>query len=442
MKVVHVCTTPTGAAYRLHTGLRGLGVDSRLFSVDISSQSQDPCVTLFRPPRRLPARLRRWLVRAQIEREFARYRATRPAGSGRFYDDRSPHGSDALSQLPACDVIHLHTLAHMLDFKAFFAKVPGKLPIVRTLHDMSFFTGGCHQDWGCGRFRAQCGACPQLGSRDEHDLSRRIWQRKRAALSSLAPGRLHLVAPSRWMAEMAKASSLLHDTPITAIPLGLDTEKFRPRDRRFARDLWGIPHDASVILFVSSPLDRPEKGFHLLAGALRGFAQPSNLVLLSVGSGEPPMDAGIPHRRLGYVSHEAVMSTVYSAADVLAVPSVQDTFPQACVEALACGVPVVGFGVGGIPEIVRHGVTGVLVPARDTDALRNAVWQILQDPARRAQFGVNGRRIALEEYSLEIQARRYHALYERILGEAERPTPEAAGNPQRGSPARDAATTG
>jgi len=244
------------------------------------------------------------------------------------------------------------------------------------------------------------------------------------------------------MAGMAQASSLLHEVPITTIPLGLDTEKFRPRDRRFARDVWDIPHDARVMLFVSSPLDRPEKGFHLLADALRGLDRRSNLVLLSVGSGEPPTDTGIPHRRLGYVSHEAVMSTVYSAADVLVMPSVQDTFPQASIEALACGIPVVGFDVGGIPEVVRHGVSGVLVPARNTDALRSAVWHLLQDPTKRAQFGVNGRRIALEEYSLEIQARRYHALYEQILVEAERPTPEARGRPRGGSPARDAAATG
>ena len=440
MKVVHVCTAPIGAAYRLHTGLRALGVESRLFSIDAPAQP-DPDVTVFHPPRGLPARLRRWLARERIEREFARYRATRPRGSGRFYDDRSPHGGDALRQLPACDVVHLHAMAHFIDFGAFFEMLPRTLPIVRTLHDMNFFTGGCHQDWGCGRFRQQCGACPQLGSQGEHDLSRRIWQRKRRALAALAPERLHVVTPSRWMAGMATASSLLRDTPVTAIPLGIDVEKFRPRDRRFVRDLWGIPDDARVMLFVSSPLDRPEKGFGLLAAALRGSPQPSHTVLLSVGGGEPPENPGVPHRRLGHVGHETVMSTVYSAADVLVVPSVQDTFPQACIEALACGLPVVGFDVGGISEVVRPGITGVLVPPRDTAALRDAVGTLLSDPPRRAQFGANGRRIVLEEYTLELQASRHKALYERILLHAARP-PEAAGRSRAGRSARDAAAVG
>jgi glycosyltransferase involved in cell wall biosynthesis len=433
MKIVHVCTAPTGAAYRLHTGLRRLGVDSRLFSVDMGGRSKDPFVTRFRPSGRLSARFRRRIVRARIEKEFARYRATRPALSGRFYDDRSPHSGDALAQLPPCDVIHLHTMTHLIDFRIFFSKVPGRTPVVRTLHDMSFFTGGCHQDWGCGRFRERCGACPQLGSRDERDLSRRIWQRKHTALSSVVRGRLRVVAPSRWMAEMARGSSLLHDVPITTIPLGIDTEKFRPRDRRLARDIWEIPQDARAMLFVASPLDRPEKGFGLLARALDGFNSPSDFLLIAVGSGELPTPIGIPSRHLGHVSQESVMSTVYSAADVVVVPSVQDTMPQACIEALACGIPVVGFDVGGIPEIVRPGVTGALVPARDVDALRSAVLDLLGDPAKRARLGADCRRVALEEYRLEIQARRYKTLYEEILAGAEAPNPDTAGGTQGSS---------
>ena len=80
---------------------------------------------------------------------------------------------------------------------------------------------------------------------------------------------------------------------------------------------------------------------------------------------------------------------------------------------MSCGVPVVGFKVGGIPDMVRPGVTGLLAPPGDVDALRDAIGQLLQDLAGWADMGANCRRIAVEEYALEVQARRYVALYEK-----------------------------
>lgn len=418
MRVVHISTTPAGAAYRLHAGLRRLGVDSSMLVAEGRGDAHDPTISLFHAPRALPNRLRRRLVRTRIARAAARYQSTRPAEAGYFFDDRSPHGGDLLPQIPPCDVIHLHTMIGLVDFGAFFRAVPARTPVVRTLHDMSFFTGGCHQDWGCGKFRTQCGACPQLGSHDADDLSRQIWRRKYAALSAIPPNRFHLVTPSQWMAGMAKASPLLRDFPVTVIPLALDSATFRPRDRACARDVLEIPADAGVVLVVASPIARTEKGFALLAQALNAIARPSNVFLVSVGRGEPPGRVDVPHRHLGYVESEAFLSLVYSAADVVVLPSIQDTFPQAGIEALACGVPLVGFAVGGIPEIVRPGVTGTLVPPRDVAGLGAAIVALLQDPAWRARLAANCRRIAADEYALDIQARRHASLYEQMLARA------------------------
>ena len=413
MKVVHVCTIPTGAAYRLHRGLQRLGLDSTMFVADIQADLNDPSVKVFKPPRRFRSRVRRRLRRMQIARSFARYRGTRPARAGYFFDDRSPHGADMFAQLPDCDIIHLHTMLELVDFQEFFRYAPRRAPIVRTLHDMSFFTGGCHYDWGCGRFTECCGVCPQLGSRDGEDLSRQVWRRKHAALSAVPPSRLHVIVPSQWMADMAKGSSLLGKFPITVIPLSLDTERFRMRDQRAARDTLGVPQHARVILFLASPIGRPEKGFALLAEALRGLSQRSNPFLLSAGSGQPPTEVPIPHLHLGLVN-ERFLSLVYSAADVLVVPSILDNFPQVALEAMACGVPVAAFAVGGIPEIVRESVTGLLAPARNVEALRLVIQAILEDTARHAQLSANCRRIAVEEYALEVQAQRHRVLYETI----------------------------
>src|SRR4029453_4347286 len=122
------------------------------------------------------------------------------------------------------------------------------------------------------------------------DLSRQIWRRKRAVLGAIAPGRLHLVAPSRWLANEAKRSSLLQKFPITVIPLALDTEGFCPRDRRGAREALGIPSDALVVLFVGRLISQAIKGFALLVQALNGLSDMRNLLLLSVGRGQPPVE--------------------------------------------------------------------------------------------------------------------------------------------------------
>ncbi len=208
----------------------------------------------------------------------------------------------------------------------------------------------------------------------------------------------------------------MRGVPISVIPLGVDTQQFRPRDRRAARDVVGIAPDARAVLFLSDPIDRAEKGFVFLAQALDRLGPQANVLLLTVGDGRLPCKIATPHIRLRRVTHEGLLSMIYSAADLCVVPSVQDNFPYVVLESLACGTPVVGFAVGGLPESVRPGITGRLVPPRDVDALGAAIRELLEQPAHRAEMSAQCRRVAVEDYGLELQAQRYIALYRRILG--------------------------
>jgi glycosyltransferase involved in cell wall biosynthesis len=81
---------------------------------------------------------------------------------------------------------------------------------------------------------------------------------------------------------------------------------------------------------------------------------------------------------------------------------------------MACGVPAVGFDTGGIPDIIRPDITGLLVPSRDTNALQSAIAQLLNNSDKQRMMGYNCRKIAAEEFSLEIQARNYFKLYNRL----------------------------
>lgn len=419
MKIVHVSTFDThgGAArsaYRLHLGLRAIGEDSTMF-VRLA-YGNDPSVTEMRSSRDILDRVRRRIRKERIARDFQGYRATRPAGLEPFHDSRSITWFDFLRDLPKCDILNLHWVANsFLDYESFFAKVPATTRVVWTLHDMNAFTGGCHYDAGCGRFTESCGRCPQLGSHDPSDLSHRIWQRKAKAFSQLDSSRLQFVTPSRWLGEELGRSSLGGRFPLSVIPYGLDLDDFAPRDRAACRDILGLPLDAKILLFVADGLNNERKGFALLTAALAALPRDEAYAILSVGGSKPDVAIDVPWIHVGTVNNDRHLSVLYSAADIFIIPSLEDNLPNTVLEAMACGTPVLGAAVGGIPDMVRPGVTGMLVPPKDVAALASAIVQLLRNPEDLREMRLNCRRIALEEYPLDLQARRYSRLYAQTL---------------------------
>lgn len=415
MKIVHVSTHDVWggaalAAHRLHTGLRTIGQESTMFVAH--REGGGPDVLRFVPPTDFSSRLARTWRRKSLARSLNRYLKSRAANAELFSDDRSQHRDAPLRQIPACDIINFHWISEFLESASMFRQISDCTRFVWTLHDMNAFTGGCHYDAGCQKHRRSCGACPQLGTTQEQDLSRQIWNRRQSAYSRLASSRLQLVAPSRWMASEIQNSALLGRFPVTVIPNGVDLDAFAPRDKAFARDTLGLPQDAKVLLFAGHTVDERRKGFSILLEALAGLREQQNLHLLSVGGFSALPALGIPYHPLGYVSNERLLSIVYSAADLCVVPTLQDNLPNIAIESLACGTPVVGFNVGGMPDIVDHGHTGLLVTLGDSQALRENIQRTLSNPAALADMSANCRRTAVEKYSIQKQARDYLELYE------------------------------
>jgi glycosyltransferase involved in cell wall biosynthesis len=418
VKILHISTADSGggasrSAYRLHHGLRRSDQDSRMYVLD--KYTNDPLVTQFHSS---PGRVN-WIVRntrrLRLNLSLRRYAKTSPPDRTFFSEDRTPFYKDACWQMPEAELINLHWLAGFLDMEAFFGWLPEGMPLVWTLHDMGVFTGGCSHDMGCGRFTQQCGSCPQLGSSDEGDLSRDVWRRKQKYYYRLDAKRFHIVTPSHWLSEQVKRSPLLSRFPHSVIPYGLDLEVFKPRDRRFGREVLGISQESKVILFVSNGLHTYLKGFRHLIGALEGMDPSSGVFLLCVGFGSSPMLERFPHKHITSMSDDRSMSMIYSAADVFVLPSLADNLPNTMLEALACGTPVVGFATGGIPEGVRPGVTGFLAKTGDTAELRSAILEILGNDVKRMEMSASCRRMALAEYDLSLQTSRYVELYTEML---------------------------
>lgn len=405
------------SAFRLHAGLQRIGHDSSMFVR--SAKDTDPAVHQFKPAVDLAARVQRRWRRTLMRRDLAKHPSAKPPGAEHVQDCRSEFAAEIVRQLPFSDVVNLHWIAGaFVDYPTFFASIPADRPVVWTLHDMNAFTGGCHYDEGCGRFLSACGHCPQLAFPSRSDFSAEIWARKHRAFARLDPERLQIVTPSRWLADEARRSSLLGRFPVTVIPYGLDLQDFAPRERSHVRRLMGIPEHAKVLLFVSDGVTNVRKGFRFLIEALRELEGVDHLVLVSVGHNKPPLNVSVPWIHVNAIDNDRFMSAIYSAADVFAIPSLQDNLPNTALEALACGTPVVGFDVGGIPDLVRPGETGLLVPRGDVAALARAIAGLLGSPDRLRQMAARCRQIAEREYSLECQASRYAALYEKLLSAA------------------------
>ena len=418
LKVLHISTADmeggaARAAYRLHQAGKDVGYSSQMFVQ--RRFGTDPAIVAFTYPMDVRSRVKRSCLRKKLARDFGRYDTTPLKDFDLFSDDRTEFRTDLVAQMPLCDVVNLHWISWFVDYRSFFAAMVERgIPVVWTLHDMNPFTGGCHYDRDCGRFTECCGECPQLKSHAEQDLSRKIWLRKQAALTQMSSGNLHIVAPSQWMAEEARRSALLKNFPISVIPYGLNTDDFTPRDRRLSREILNIPQDRKVLLFVAGGIHDVRKGISFAIDALSEIDRAENLLLVSIGKSKLELKTQIPYKHLGSIKDDRFLSLAYSAADLFVIPSVQDNLPCTVLESLSCGTPVAGFHVGGLPDMVRHGKTGILVPPRDVAALRAAILSTLHDPAKLKEMAANCRRIALEEYDRDIQARRYKELYEML----------------------------
>lgn len=341
-----------------------------------------------------------------------------------FQIDHARFGSD-ITRHPLyawADVVHLHWLGQaMLSTADLERLVSGGKPLVWTLHDMWPFMGICHLAalTTCDRWKHECGFCPLLpGKGHADDLSRRVYLRKRAIYSR---GRIHFVGCSDYLAEMAAESPLTKGHTISSIPNPIDTDFFSPRDRSEACKRLGLPAGKHILLFVAYRATDPAKGIHYLADALRqlGRELPDLAHTLAVAiAGEDSEAAAalfdIEAHAMGYVADPVRMRDLYTAADLLVMPTMQDNLPNTIVEALATGTPCVGFRTGGLPQMIKTGLNGYLAAYRDAADLGRGIAQTL--------FGTNyaeqcrtARSMAVENYSREVVAARYTALYRSLL---------------------------
>ncbi len=319
------------------------------------------------------------------------------------------------------DVIHLHWINQgFLSLNDIQKLIELKKQIVWTLHDMWAFTGGCHYSRGCLNFQNKCGKCPILNGRNEHDLSNKTWNKKNSIFSQ--KNNLSFVTCSNWLSGIAMQSSLLKNHPVYSVPNPIDIDFFKPIPKKEARDYFKLDEDKFYILFGALNMEDERKGFKYFSDALKliadkepGSLKKIELIVFGKSKQEHSNTFGFKVNYLGFITSPELLNAAYNAASIFVLPSLEDNLPNTIMESLSCGVPVVAFNIGGIPEMIEHGKNGILVEPQSSNDLAEGILKIFNGEINYEMLSKNAREKVLNEFTNEKVAEQYIDIYKRAL---------------------------
>lgn len=326
----------------------------------------------------------------------------------------------SLPEFREADVIHLNWVNQgMLSLRSVRKILKSGKPVVWTMHDLWPATAICHYARTCHAFKTGCHNCALLpGNGSRKDLSERLWTRKKALYHN---SNIHFVACSRWLEGQAKQSALMVGQRVTSIPNTIDTRTFCPASREEARLRAGLPAGKRVILFVSQKVTDERKGVEYFVEAVRQLVEKhpqmrhdTVAALLGAHSDEVAAQLPIEAFPMGYVSDEKRIVSIYNSADVYVLPSLEDNLPNTIMEAMACGVPCVGFRVGGIPEMIDHKTNGYVANFKDSADLAEGMWWLLHEADWQAASAAAVKKVA-HSYSQQSVAMRYIEVYNEMI---------------------------
>jgi glycosyltransferase involved in cell wall biosynthesis len=409
MKILHVNKSIRGgagiASYRLHEGLIAQGMDSKMMIGSLTaedSKAYSDSIIKVPPPSKLEQKILLRISTFSGLNDLCLFNSFQIPNNSFFQ---------------TADIINFHNLQDSYFNYLSIPILTKKKPTIFTLHDMWSFTGHCSYSYDCDRWQIGCGKCPHLDVYPaiNRDNTRIEWNLKKWIYKH---SNLTVVTPSQWLTKKARESLLSH-LPIYHIPNGIDTKVYQPIDSECCRSILGISSEKQVLMFGAHDLKDVRKGSDLMLKALKSLPEKlkSNCLLLTFGIGGENLSeiVGITNLNLGYLTSDRLKAIAFSAADIFLFPTRADNLPVVLQESMACGTPMISFKVGGVPDLVRPGVTGYLANSENIDDFRNGIIELLENQCLRNQLAENCRRVAVSEYSLELQVKRYMQLYDQVL---------------------------
>jgi glycosyltransferase involved in cell wall biosynthesis len=343
------------------------------------------------------------------------HKTARRAGFGELIPFEAPN---AVNVLRGYDIVHFHDTSSAIS-PLTLSMLASRQTVAWTFHDCSPFTGGCiyPQVAGCDRYKTGCGSCPLIGEWPVDgffDTTRLALHTRRSLLSS---SRLGLIAPSEWMADVAMASGNVPARP-TVISNMVDPETFRPAERPGAlRSRLGLPADRPVFALSAGNISDRRKN---VVGSLRALAHLASeadaptVVLIGKADGRIRAElGGLDVVATGYVEDRAHLAEWLAASDAFVTTTRADNQPLAVMEAMACGVPVYSWAVGGVSTMIDDGIEGRLFAEQTVRPMGDRLLQDYRSGALRG-MRVAARFKAVEAFSESKFAASHEAFYEHL----------------------------
>ena len=418
MKVVHLCSSDilggaAKAAYYISKALKSTDVDSSMLVQN--KYSNDDTVIPF-----IDSKMKElsYGKRFFMDYIFINYLTVKERGRFSF-----PYWGIDISKHPLvkrADIVHLHWINQgFFSFNTFAMLARLNKPIFWTFHDMWAFTGGCHYTNNCERFKDSCGNCPSLKNPSGKDSSYKIWSQKNLVFSKL---NLNIVTPSNWLRRYTEKSSLFKDENIEVVPYAIDLDFFKPMNKMEVRDKLNLPKDKILILFGSMNVKDERKGFKYFKESLiklieRNPELKDHMSIIVFGKSDQEMQSGIPCEFIFYGridSNEKIVS-LYNAADFFVISSLEDNYPNTVMESLSCGIPVLAFNTGGIPDMVNHLNNGYLADSLSSDSLTLGMEWLINNKNVRKDLSKNARDGIIKNNSFKSIGEKYSHLYYNAL---------------------------
>lgn len=300
---------------------------------------------------------------------------------------------DRLTIYKEADIIHLHWVPKIISYKHIFADK--QKIIFWTLHDMNPFTGGNHYT-------------TDLDYNPYKNLLQRNIEKKKKYLKDT---NLTVITPSVWLGKLAKDSEVFKGFEVKVIPNCINTTIFKPINKQDARKKLNLDKiNKKFILFVAENPNDKRKGMHLLFSALNQIKNKSKICVLIIGKKVENIDFDFQVLQLGFINNDVDIVNCYNAADFFVIPSIEDNLPNTVLESLACGTPVLGYNIGGIPDMVINNKSGLLAdPNNQKEFIQNIETFIELDDY--TSFSMNGRAIIEENFSEQKVVKQITSLF-------------------------------
>ncbi len=406
--MIHVADSGGGAentVLSLHKALLELGHESHLYVA--YKYTDTPHVSVIEKKKTIPGLLR---ICKFFENKFGWQHLFSP-------------GFRSLDKIidPETDVVHVHSLwggGGYADIGA-LPRLSRSFAMTLTLHEAWLMTGHCACPFGCQRWKSGCGKCPDLqrAPKLEHDGTRFNWWRKRLALRST---HVRITTVSAWLKKQVLNSPILAGKHVSVVHNGVDNSVFAPGDQQHARELLGLPPDAFVVLLAGQTIEGIKEGI-AAKYAIKALNQlrDERLHALLIGPSAALVgnQLSIAYTALPYQQQQSDMACCFQAADVSMVTSEYETFGMIAAESQACGTPVITFATGGLPEVVKHGVGGLVVPTGDVNGLIAGIKALLENTSMRNKMGEDGMTWVHEHFSNQMIAMRYISEYRTAMKE-------------------------